>query len=441
MARKRKSTPPGAVGSPQDLFDAAAADTDYSDQRCLQTYAAKSVIITGERKGKEAACSQEQESQTKGRLAHLWKAVRVAIGSAFLCFRSQRPQTPSSAADPAVPGTDGVTPAYALAAVTWVEPGRWQGKKVHFVRVQVSHHRSSSHYLERATIDFRFWKAGTAIQSIAAYSDRALEALKVPRAVRLSALAPSIAQFCPGTSVGRPAGTQVEPSWAGHFRTGERFRYYADVRGPSNHLAPSSRDNEVYCVLHVVTYLNTEFGTKLDETPPPFSVGLVVLSEGQPFEMTAHSTTSHHYVAPVPQYIWSPYAPVRFNSTVRHIPNGHEPLGMDFYTPEAKARWKELVPEFTPYDTVSTLIRPRQLMSRFGLGTRTEMSHLERRGVNSARSARSFVLHNHESIACRLCVAVRSTSWSFSGEGAPNAEQGSLQQMHPLSRLAGLDWR
>ena len=335
--------------TPEALFDKAVANKDCSDKACLHTYSTRNIILTGERAGQLAdilppsVVGREAKTGT-----WCWQKGWAKIKSLF-----RRPKSREVMTQPSAVVHDGSQPAYATAEVFWAEPGTWSGRKAHFVVLDISHCRSPAHYLQRVSMDIRFWKVGDAIQSIASAKTLPLSSLKVPDALELSDGAPFVALVGPSAVVGRPVGTHVDPYWDGHFRPGEKFRWCADIRAPQDDTFQGSTEDDTRCVLHIVTYGHWDIPAQREEPVPSFKIGLVVVSDGQPFEMTAHSTSFHHDLPVVYQYLWSPYEPARFNATASRIPEGKTRFGVDFASEEMKARWKELIQWSNPYDTVS----------------------------------------------------------------------------------------
>lgn len=73
--------------------------------------------------------------------------------------------------------------------------------------------------------------------------------------------------------------------------------------------------------------------------PPHFTIGLVVLPDGKPFELNAvrTHTTLYQGLDPVKQYLWSPDNPARFNERAKLIPGGQKPTGVDFVIAQMEA--------------------------------------------------------------------------------------------------------
>ena len=353
--------------TPEALFDNAVANKDCSDKACLQTYSARIIILTGERAGQLAASVPPAVGWREAKTASATKCWEKAWSKIKRLF--ERLKSPEVTAKPSGEPDGGAQPAYATVEVFWAEPGTWSGRKAHFVVLDISHCRSPAHYLQRVSMDIRFWKVGDAIQSIQSARNFPLSSLKVPQALDLADAAPSIVLIGPSAVVGRPIGFRTDPFWDGHFRPGEKFRWCADIRAPQDYTFPGSTEEDTRCILHVVTYGHWDSSAQQEEPVPSFKVGLVVVSDGQPFEMTAHSTSFHHDLPAVYQYLWSPYEPARFNATASRIPEGKTRFGVDFASDEMKARWKELIQWSNTYDTVSGPIHFRatvQTDSRFG---------------------------------------------------------------------------
>lgn len=244
------------------------------------------------------------------------------------------------------PSSEGAT---ATIAITWVEPGVYNGQSAHFIRLSCESRRDEAHYLECIELDVRFWRAGDALQSIAAVSHLPLSSIEQPLALSLADRAPSVALYGPRAVVGRPAGSTTEPYWNGIFHPDSEFRYAADAHAPQEHSYRKAKDEDPISLLHIVAY-----GDPRARVPAPsFEVGLVVLSDGRPFEMTVHSTSYHATLYPKTHYLRTPYHPARFNGKARLVPTGQKPIAVDFASDEMKARLREMLKWAEPYDTVS----------------------------------------------------------------------------------------
>lgn len=328
--------------TPQQLFDQAAANHDFSNKACIRSCGLKTVVLTGVEAGEEKKWVPGKE-KTDAR----WKALFSRKSTTTLDGGGSR-QLQAPYRD-----RDGDTPAFAIVGVTWVEPGLFQGRKAHFLRLHVEHHHGTDQWIHRAELAIRVWRAGDAIRSIAAISDEPLSSIETPAALELADGAPEIALYGPRAAVGRPAGTVVDCFWDGDFHEGDRWNYFAEAR-PPQHLAyvrPKSED--VWSMLRIVSYGDYD----IKEPAPDFDVGLVVLSDGSPFELTAHSISVHqHGGHRIKRHLWSPYNPVRINGKMRLVPKGQKRIGaLDFGGEKMKARWKEIVSWTKPYDTVSSI--------------------------------------------------------------------------------------
>lgn len=244
--------------------------------------------------------------------------------------------------------TAGDKPAFARVGITWSQPVVWKGRQATFLRLQTEHHRGSDHYLFRIELDVRFWKAGDAAKSQAEVSHLPLSPALQPTALEMAAEAPEIVFYGPRAAVGRPANTAVDCFWDGHFQPGDNWCYFADVRTPTDLVPAWPEDDEPRSVL--CAYSDGDDKQKI--AAPHFTVGMIVLSDGKPFDMTVFSTSFYYGRDPVGQYLWSPYKPGKFNGTTQLIPDGESPLGKNLDSDEIKARWNGLVDWCRPYDTI-----------------------------------------------------------------------------------------
>ena len=183
-----RNTSPKHSRTPQEQFDAAVSNQDYSDQACLDSWSTKTVVLTGIEAGQEKRWvpGQRESIQRQGKLKRRWRAWFSAKGATRRVDSAKK--TPEVFRD-----ASGASPAFAVVGITWVEPGLWRGRQAHFVRLRVEHHRGSHHYVERVELDVRFWKAGDAIQSLAEMSHVPLDTGLQPIALEMADDAPEIA--------------------------------------------------------------------------------------------------------------------------------------------------------------------------------------------------------------------------------------------------------
>ena len=314
---------------------------DYSDKACIRSCALRTVILTGVEAGEEKRWSPYKVD----RGARSWKKLFFLNGTSGQ-VRTQG--SPEGDVQAVYVDKRGDKPAYASIGIPWVEQGTWNGQKAHFLLLRVQHHRGAAHYLQRVEFDVRVWKAGDALQSIAKRSHEPLSSISPPAAIELSAAAPEIALYGPRAAVGRPEGTPVDCFWDGHFQPGDRWRYFAELGTPPQgaYVQPTGRD--VWSVLQTVSYGDYD----LTEPAHDFDMGIVVISDGKPFDLTAYSSSYFAGRDAVHQYLWTPYEPARINGSMRVLPKPQRPLKIDFGSQEMKVKWKELVDWSKPYDTV-----------------------------------------------------------------------------------------
>lgn len=342
LSKKHDPSPPPDP-SPQQLFSQAELDKDYSKRACLRTYSSRTIILTGTEAGEEKS-EPPTPAEEKGKGGEAGVSRPKHWWNRFAVWRGPKTKSPGPRAD-----TPASTPAYITGGITWVQPGLWKGKKAHFVLLNFQQRRGEEHYLERVELDLRVWRAGDALKSIAEHSHEPLADVLPPLAESLADHAPPIVLYAPRAVVGRPAASHIEPYWEGSFRPGETIRYGGDLHSPRELTIDGPKPNDARCLLHVVAYGDLEH-----EVPAPnFSVALVVLSDGKPFDLTAYDVTFHWDLEPIRHYLWSPYLPARFSEHAQLIPKGHKPLHYDFASEEMKAKIKELLQWCAPFDTVS----------------------------------------------------------------------------------------
>lgn len=300
--------------------------------------------MTGVEAGEEKSWTPRQEETGAGK----WKAFFSRKGSTDKVERSQDSYRDKT----------GHKPAFATIGITWVEQGWWQGRKAHFVRLHAEHHHGEGRWIQRVELAIRVWKAGDAIKSIAHRPNEPISSFMPPAALDLAAGAPEIVLYGPRAAVGREAGTPVDCFWDGHFQPGDRWHYFAEARAPQHLAFVAPKAEDVWSMLRILSYGDY----KLKEPAPDFDLGMIVLSDGEPFELTAYSSSTHqHGGLEVEQYLWSPYNPVRINHRTRLVPKGQKRIGSIKFESEAmKAKLKELVSWSRNYDTVSSFMHPRR---------------------------------------------------------------------------------
>lgn len=325
--------------TPQQMFDEALSDKDYSKNACLQTYSSKTILLSGPEAGqerREPPVPPHEESSCCG-------AIRKCLNAFVGRLGRKRESTAKKLVDRSIR-----TPSYITGGITWVEPGLWNGKEAHFVLLHFEHRRGAENYLEQVELDLRVWRAGDAIQSMAEHSHEPLIEVSPPFAEHLADHAPPIALYAPRAVVGRPADSHIEPYWRGKFRRGDDIRYAGDLHSPREGTLGGPKPSDPRCLLHIVAYGDLDHSVPA----PDFSVALVVLSDGKPFDLTVFDMTYHWNLAPIRQYLWSPYKPAKFTSAAQLRPKGQKPILCDFASEEMKARIKELVHWCQPYDTL-----------------------------------------------------------------------------------------
>ena len=347
------------VQTPQQRYDAAVNDRDYSDEACLKSWALKTVVLTGTEAGEEkvVAARGEADRQEEATVQNLVKTLLSAILARIRGLAHRMGQEGEKAKGKEATKRDeiyrdrlGGQPPFAKVGITWAEPGLWKGRQAYILRLHIEHHRGLHHYLFRVELDVRFWRAGDAAKSQAEVSHLPLDPSHQPTALELAAEAPEIVFYGPRAAVGRPANTPVDCFWDGHFQPGANWCYFADVRTPTDLVPARPKEDEPRSVLCVYSYGDDD----LKIPAPHFMVGMVVLTDGKPFDMTVLSSTFYFGCDPVPQYLWSPYKPGKFNGTAHLIPDGEKPMGPNLESEENKARWENLVDWSKPYDTVSS---------------------------------------------------------------------------------------
>lgn len=229
-----------------------------------------------------------------------------------------------------------------------MEPGLWNGKKAHFV-LHFEHKRQEDIYLERVELDIRVWQAGDAVKSMAKDSHRPLAGVSPPVAEDLADNAPPIVLYAPRAVIGRPSDLpQREFYWPGHLQAGDTFRYSGDLLAPQERTAEGANETDRRSLLDIVAY-----GDPRQRLPPPdFSVALVVLSDGKPFDLTAYDATFHWHLSPLGHWLWSPYKPARFCKSAKLRPKGQKPIRCDFASSDMRAKIQELVQWCQPFDTI-----------------------------------------------------------------------------------------
>ena len=360
-----KSTNPLSpeVPSPQQLFDIAAADEDYSKKACLRSLAVRTVMLTNDMsehdqdpasQAPEAAPGMEGSTPPPGILTRLAVPLKrlLRIRSAH-----KNPSTPQ-------PGERG-TSSFAVASIVHAEPGLWQGQKAHFIRLHVEYHPDATHHLERVDVTVRVWKAGDALESLAPLSHLHLLSVEPPDAPEFGDDAPPIVLYTPRAVVGREAGSKAEPYWDGHFRTGDHFLYFAQATPPRDFESDGPQDSTQPRSLLEIAALGDPEEMRV---APSFDVAMVVLSEGKPFDMTVYSTSVHWGVRGVERYLFDPYKPAKFGPSTRLIPKGERPIASDFAGAGMKEKLIKRVNWCKSYDTVSvTVLDTRyRLNARYG---------------------------------------------------------------------------
>ena len=341
--KKTPATTVNAPPSPRQLYDEAAADTDYSKKACIRSLASRTVILAGRPNGLIPMPFLGVEStgrDTKGFLSRLSRSLR-RWGSP-ICSTKQPPDHLDAEADSG-------TFSYAVASVTHAEPGEWEGKNAHFIRLHVEYHPDSEHYLQRIQFTIRVWKAGDALRSIQPISHMQLLSFGPPDAPEFGNDAPEIVFYSPRAVVGRPAGSTEEPYWEGHFQPGEHFVFYAEAMPPTDYESGGPLEStQPRSLLHIAA-----FGDAQEQRPAPhFDVSLVVVSAGKPFDLTASSTSTHWGLPAIQRYLFTPYRPARFTRATKLIPKGEKRIGMDFGKPEMRDKVKSMMGWASPYDTV-----------------------------------------------------------------------------------------
>ena len=345
--------------TPRQRYDQAAKDVDYSNRACLGSCAFRTVVLTGVEAGQDKQWVPGERTPR----GFSWKKLfsRKAVSDDD---EAQAEMLKASYVD-----RDGEKPAFASLGVTWVEQGLWQGRKAHFLRLHIEHHSRQDQWVERVELDIRVWKAGDAIKSIAPLSNRPLSSVHPPPALELAAAAPEIVLYGPRAVVGRAAGTPVDCYWDGHFQPGDNWVYFAEARTPQHLALIHPTHDNVWSMLRVLAYGDYA----LKQPAPSFDIGLVILSDGKPFDLTAYSTTYHQDGGnETEQHLWSPYSPVKINGTMRLIPEGGKPIGpLNLGSRETKVKWKDLIDWSKPYDTVcSPSMTPIcRLTGRYGSAT------------------------------------------------------------------------
>ena len=330
--------------TPDQLFQRAATDKDYSDEACLRSCAPKTVVLFGPERGEDENLRLEKKTGRRCSWRRLFsREKRTSI----------KAQAKNETLSEAYVDKNGNKPAFATLSVTWVEQGLWKGRKAHFLRLHIGHHHGDGQWIERVELDVRVWKAGDAIQSIAHLSSRPLSSFNPPPALKFAADAPEIVLYGPRLVVGREAGTPVDCLWDGHFQPGDNWTYFAEARTPQHYAFIHPTRENVWSMLRILSFGDYA----LRQPAQNFDLGLVVLSDGMPFDLTVYSTSIHHQPGSfeVTRHLWSPYSPVKINGTVSLIPKDEKPMAVDFGSNEMKAKWKDVVDWSKPYDTVCSL--------------------------------------------------------------------------------------
>lgn len=351
----KQAARPEEPTSPQQLFDAAAADKDYSMTACLRSLAPRTVILTGHPSEREPM--PELEGSAGAERAKPSVQPHGLLGKLVSRFKRlwRRGKAAQHVPAPGPAQSDDDTHAFAVASVSHVEPGIWHGKKAHFIRLHVEYHPDDAHHLETADVSVRVWQAGDALQSFSAQSHLHLLSLRPRAAPEFGDNAPPIVLYGPRAVVGRPAGS-AQPYWDGHFAAGDHFVYTAEAMPPLDlHSAGPHANKHARSLLDI----NTSGNPEEMQPAPGFDIGFVVLSDGKPFDMTAYSTSVHWGLPAVCRYLFDPYKPAKFGASTRLIPKGEPSIGPDFSSGEMKDKLMSHVDWCRPYDTVSTKILVR----------------------------------------------------------------------------------
>ena len=340
LSRLRIRKPLASTPTPQQLFDEAAADNSYSKKSCLRSYEARTIILTGTDVGKELRGGGVKVHDV-GMKDESWGAALRWLGRLFEWNGAKREDDGAENANKSPE-----IPASVSAGIAWVEPGMWKGRQAHFILLTFDPRPRLGRRFHRLEMNIRVWAAGDALQSIAPNPKLPL-LWDPPAALDLAAKSPNIVMFNPRAVVGRASGSSAEPFWDGRFRPGDQFAYFADLRAAQDLALRRTAEDDLRCLLHVIAYGDDRV------TVPRFSVAMVVLSEGKPFDLTLHSVSLHSGVRPGFHYLWTPYKPAKFAADTRLIPKGQKPIGVDFASAEAGSKLKEVIEWCKPYDTVS----------------------------------------------------------------------------------------
>lgn len=322
--------------TPQELFDKAVADTDYSNEACRRSCAPRTIILTGVEEGEEKTWVPGKARKGGRRTKQIFSGKSASGGD-------KDDQSQGVYRD-----REGGTPAFATIGVTWAEPGRYKGRNAYFLRLHVQHHGGTGRLSEQIELVIRLWNAGDAIRSMTALATESLSAIETPAALDLAAVAPEIALFGPRAAVGRPVGTPVE-RFDKHLQPGDRWCFFAEACPPHflAHVRP--KDEDVSSVLRIVSCGDYN----LKEPAPNFEIGLVVLAD-RPFDLTAFSTiTLQHGGDRVKRHLVSPYNPIKISGKLCFIPKGQKRIGeVDFGSDRMVAKWEKIVNWTKPFDTI-----------------------------------------------------------------------------------------
>lgn len=342
-----------------------ARQPGFSPKACRRSYAARKVVLEDPSMIERETQTQKQAQRREATFSGWFDRLREIL----------KPSQPDT--DKALSPHDGLHEAlaYSTAEVTWSQVGRWNGQKAHYIQLRFRHIGRITNPIDHAVVTLKLARAEERFRKepkTAGCGDPSLSAQQ-PSANPSTATPLRVVRYAPLQVLGMPprtppvdeASKTLKKGFGGNWAEGEQFAYVAKAHQPYDRRAfrlqrygfeiaapfpQGDCDHLVDSMVELSVIRNLQYRQDV----PDLSIGIIVLTDGAPFVLSALTTCFVVGVRAISKPLLPCDSPARFNPAAKpFVPKGEKAIRVDFASQAMEDKMKELLTWCKPYETVS----------------------------------------------------------------------------------------